>query len=115
MAGSKFRAACLETFSDAYELFTTKVNSDDLEVHRQRIKRRRRQQTKHDTCVTSNFGQDTQNGLINSQKRNRSTSMTQACSYPLTNLSKPPSNETIISTQINSRRQSKVTINVNEV
>ena len=61
--------------------------------------------------MSSNFTMEMRNGL---QNRRRSSSLPQTLAYQLNNSSKRPSNETILSSQLNSRQQSKVVLNVEE-
>ncbi len=106
MAGSKFRAATLETISDVYDFVQAKITNDDTRI------RRRRRQTKSDIHLSANFSQEARNGL---QSKRQSNFLPQENAYPLTNSSKRFSNETLISSQLNSRRQSKVVMNEEEV
>jgi len=106
LAGSKFRAATLETISDVCDFVQAKITNDDAHI------RRRRRQTQSDIRLSSTFGQDVRNGLQNKRQFN---SRAQTNAYPLTDSSKRVSNETIISSQLNSRRQSKVVMNEEEV
>ena len=61
------------------------------------------------------MGQNVRNGLRNDQKNGRSNSVPQTCIYPLVNPAKRLSNETILSSQLNSRHPSKTGLNVDEV
>ncbi|CAF3566160.1 unnamed protein product [Rotaria socialis] len=106
LAGSKFRAACIDTFSDIYDFLEMKSSNQEV-----RLRRRRKRQTKNDTYLSSNINQDHRNQLGNGRNRQRSTSMTQTCVFQLNDLSKQPSNETMASIQLNSRRPSTVAFN----
>jgi hypothetical protein len=110
LAGSKFRAATLDTISDVCDYIRAKLSNDD-----DYVQRRRRRQNKSDIRLSSNFTQDLRNGLQKDRNKRRSTSIPQACACPLRNSSKRPSIETIISSQLNSRRPSKSVLNVDEV
>ncbi len=110
MAGSKFRAATLETISDVCDFVQAKLTNDVNYV-----RRRHRRQTKSDGRSSSNFGQEVRNGLQNYPNKRRSNSVTQTNAYRLSNLSKRPSMETMMSSPVNSRRQSRVVLNVDEV
>lgn len=56
------------------------------------------------------------NGLhYDHRTQRRSTSIPQTSTYPLSTSSKRPSSETVASSQLNSRRQSKNMINVHEL
>ncbi len=107
MAGSKFRTATLETISDVCDFVQAKITNDDTH-----IRRRRRRQTQSDIRLGSHFGQDVRDGLQNGR---RLSSLPQTNVYPLNNSSKRQSHETISSSQLNSRRQSKAVMNVGEV
>jgi hypothetical protein len=111
LAGSKFRAATLDTISDVCDFVQAKITNDDNHVQR----RRRNRQTKSDIHLSSNFGQEIRNGLQINPNKQRLNSLAQVNIYPLNNTSKRPSNETLLSSQLNSRRQSKVAMNVDEV
>jgi len=87
LAGSKFRAATLETFSDVYDFLQAKITNDDS------YRRRRRRQTRSDIQLSTNFNQEVRNGL---QNKRRLTSPGQANTYPLNNTAKRLSNETLL-------------------
>jgi hypothetical protein len=56
------------------------------------------------------------NGLhYDRRNKRRSTSLQQTYTYQLSNSSKRPSNDTVTSSQVNSRRQSKCIFNVHEL
>jgi hypothetical protein len=66
--------------------------------------------------LSSTLGPDARDGLLNGRNKPRSASIPQTCVYPLNNMPKRrPSNETILSIQLNSRQQSKAVLNVDEV
>ena len=111
MAGSKFRAASLETISDICDFLQAKFNNDDENYNQ----RRRRRQNKSDIRLSSTCGRTTLHHLQNNQSKYRSTSITQTVVYPLSNSSKQPSNETMASSQLHSRQPSRNKLNVDEV
>lgn len=109
MAGSKFRAASVETLSDVYD-FIQKKFSDEHDY----VPRRRRRQTRSDVRLSSIHGQEL-NGIHNSEINRRSGSIPAICIYPLNHSSKRLSSETVISSQLNSRQPSKGALYVAEV
>ncbi len=75
--------------------------------------RRRRSNT---VRMSSNVGIEMHNGLhYNRRDKRRSTSVQQTCTYQLSNSSKRPSDDTVISSQMNSRRASRGVNNVQEL
>jgi len=110
LAGSKFRAATLDTISDVCDSVQAKITNDDT-PRRRRIRR----ETKSEIRLSSHFGQDIRNGRQINPHRYRSNSRAHINMYPLNSASKRPSNETLISSQLNSRRQSRVIINAEGV
>jgi hypothetical protein len=111
LAGSKFRSASLETISDVCDFVQAKLNKNDNYVPR----RRRRRQTRSDIHLNSNQAQDVLNGLQNDRNKCRSNSIQQQCGQPLNDSSKRSSNEAILSSQFNTRRPSKVLMNIAEI
>ncbi|CAF4054617.1 unnamed protein product, partial [Rotaria sordida] len=111
LAGSKFRATSLETIRDVCDFLQIKSN------HRENHLRRRigRRQNKNNIPLNAYFLRDGRHGRQNNQSRRISASITQTYPYPISNSSKRPSSETIISTQLNSRRTSKGVLNMDEV
>ncbi|CAF1489805.1 unnamed protein product, partial [Rotaria sordida] len=85
--------------------------------HRENHLRRRigRRQNKNNIPLNAYFLRDGRHGRQNNQSRRISASITQTYPYPISNSSKRPSSETIISTQLNSRRTSKGVLNMDEV
>ncbi len=66
--------------------------------------------------TSSNFGLEMRNGLLYDRRdKRRSTSCQQTYIYQFSNSSKRPSNDTIISSQVNSRRPSKTIYHVQEL
>ncbi len=105
ISGSKFRATCVETIRDIYEYIRTKFDDD---YQRKRPSNRMR--------TSSNFGIEMRNALhYDRRDTRRSTSVQQTYTYPLGNSSKRASNDTIIASQVNSRRTSRCVFNVQEV
>jgi hypothetical protein len=108
LAGSKFRAATLDTINDVCDFIQAKITNDDTQIQH----RRRKRQTRSDIHLSSNFNQEARNGIQINPCKN---SLAKSNIYPLNNNSKRPSNETLFSSQLNSRRQSKTIMNVVEV
>ncbi|CAF1396179.1 unnamed protein product [Adineta ricciae] len=109
LAGSKFRAASVETLSDVCDFIQRKF-SDEQDY----VPRRRRRQTRSDVRLSSIHGQEL-NGIHNCESNRRSGSIPQTCIYSLNNSSKRLSSETVISSQLNSRQPSKGALYVAEV
>ncbi|CAF0818833.1 unnamed protein product [Adineta steineri] len=105
LSGSKFRATCIETLDDIYAYIRIKFDDD---YQRKRATSRIRS--------SSNFGLELRTGPYYGRRdTRRSTSVLQTFTYPLSNSSKRPSSDTIISSQLNSRRTSRCVVNVQEV
>ena len=65
--------------------------------------------------TSSNFGIELRNGLhYDRRDKRRSTSIQQTYIYQFSNSSKRPSTDTVINSQLNSRRPSKAVYNVQE-
>ena len=101
----------MDTINDVYDFILLKITNDESRIQ----SRRRKRQTRSDLHLNSHFGQEIRNGTGLNPHKNRSNSLAMVnVSYPLNNNSKRPSNETLLSSQLNSRRQSKVALNADE-
>ncbi|CAF1020753.1 unnamed protein product [Rotaria sordida] len=103
MAGSKFRAACLQTFTDVYDYIRAKFDDNY---------QRRRSSSYAQT--NSTFGIEMRNEIqYDRRDKFRSNSIHQTCH--LNNSSKRSSNDTVMSSHLNSRRTSKCVLHMQEL
>jgi hypothetical protein len=105
LTGSKFRTVCVEIVADIY-VFIRRQFDDDYQLR----------QNPNNVRSSSNFGLEMRNGLLYDRRTKRvSTSAQQTYTYALSNSSKRASNDTVVSSQVNSRRQSRCVFNVQEI
>ena len=98
----------MDTISDVCDFIRAKLTNDESYQHR---RHQRRKTTKSDIRFSSQYGHDLRNGRQINLHKHRSSSLPQANLYQLNDNSKRPSSETLISSQLNSRRQSKTALN----
>lgn len=106
MAGSRFRANCLETLNDIYD-YIRSIFDDNYQ--------RRRSSTPRHTSI--NIGLEMRHERhCDYRDRLRSSSLPQATySYQLSTSIKRPSVDTILNNHINSRRTPKYAFNMREL
>ena len=106
LAGSKFRAACLEAFFDFYQCFQHRFGRGSFRQRRDSVGLR----------ISSNSVLETRNGLGHRYRHKRpSTPNQQTYTYQLSQSCKRSGSDPIPSSQLNGRRPSSALMGVDEV
>jgi len=113
IAGSKFRTVSVETLSDICDFVRDKFTDEEEDgtEPRRRRRRRRKRPSGTDIRLTSMSGPMTQHSLLNIRPKIPSKSL----SRPLNDTLKRQSNDTCNSSLMNSRRTSKLALNLDEI